>query len=176
MSINVDKSNIVVSRNGGCSKANGQWFYRNNPIEVVPFYRYIGTFFTSMLNWNRTQELLALQAKKATSNQSLIFKKHFEYFQHHKAFKLFDSIVSPILTYSAEIWEYECCIRIESVHVKFCKRIACLNSNVYNTLALSERGKHPLSYIYIFKCIKYKVKSLNMTVLSHVTALRCYWT
>ena len=86
------------------------------------------------------------------------FQAQFGYFEHKDIFRLFDSIVQPILCYSSEIWGYRYCETIERIHFKFCKRVACLNSNVSNMMALSECGRHTLNVIYMTRCVKYWVK------------------
>ena len=53
--------------------------------------------------WTKTLESQALQALKASAS---IFKyqKKFGFFSPEDAFKLFDSVVKPILCYGSEIW------------------------------------------------------------------------
>jgi len=91
---------------------------------------------------------LAVQATKAIFVISR-YQKQFGYFTHDSAFKLFDSMIVPILTYSAEIWGYEYSSQIEKAQITYCKRLACLHQNVANFFALAECGRRPLATIYI---------------------------
>ena len=77
-------------------------------------------------------------------------------------FKLFDSIVRPILCYGSEIWGYEYSQTIEKVQSKFCKRYACLHKNTADFLALSECGRYPLAVTYMTQCVKYWVRLIQM--------------
>jgi hypothetical protein len=44
MKINLSKTKIIVFRNGGVLKQTEKCFFNNEPIEVVPFYKYLGVF------------------------------------------------------------------------------------------------------------------------------------
>jgi len=65
---------------------------------------------------------LETKATKALLN-ILKYQRSFGYFAPDEAFKLFDSLVLPILCYSSEIWGYDYSETIEKVHADFCKRV-----------------------------------------------------
>ena len=65
MNIYLDKSKIIVFRNGGPLRTYETWIFRGNRVEVVTYYKYIGAFFTSTLSWNKAKETLSQQASKA---------------------------------------------------------------------------------------------------------------
>ena len=87
-----------------------KWYYQGERIEVVPFYKYLGAYFTPKLSWTKTKDTLAMQANKAV-NYILRCQKHFGFFKYYEAFKLFDAMVKPILMYSSEIWGYSVVIQ-----------------------------------------------------------------
>ena len=95
---------------------------------------------------------MAVQATKAIFVISR-YQKQFGYFTHDNAFKLFDSMIVPILTYSAEIWGYEYSSQIEKAQTTYCKRLACLHA---------ECGRRPLATTYITRCVKFWVKLVQM--------------
>ena len=105
-----------------------RWTFRGNIVEVVPYYKYFGAFFTSTLSWNKTKETLS-QASKAVVN-ILKYQKQFDYFFANEALKLFDSIVVPIVCYSADLCGYQYTECIERVQSNFCKRLCCLKIRV----------------------------------------------
>ena len=148
-------------RNGGYLNEHEKWYYQGERIEVVPFYKYLGAYFTPKLSWTKTKDTLAMQANKAV-NYILRCQKHFGFFKYYEAFKLFDAMVKPILMYSSEIWGYQRSDTIEKIQINFCKRIACLKQNVPNVFALSECGRLPLSVTYMKNCIKYWTKLVTM--------------
>ncbi|XP_053390704.1 uncharacterized protein LOC128553545 [Mercenaria mercenaria] len=100
MKLNLDKSKIMVFRRGGPLRHCEKWTFMGQAIEVVSIYKYLGTFFTPKSSWSKTQEILSLQANKAM-NTIFQYQKHFGYFDNADAFKLFDSVVKPILTSSS---------------------------------------------------------------------------
>ena len=67
--------------------------------------------------------------------------------------KLFDSLVSPILTYSSEIWGFENKKLIEKIHLQFCKKILGVRSTTPNFMVYWELGRFPLD-------IQIKIKML----------------
>ena len=42
LSVNINKTNIVVFRNGGRIYGNEKWYYNNQEIEVVDSFTYLG--------------------------------------------------------------------------------------------------------------------------------------
>jgi hypothetical protein len=71
MQLNLDKSKIIVFRNGGPLRQYERWFFNNTPIEVVSLYRYLGSFLTPKLCWTKTKDTLSMQAKKAADSISV---------------------------------------------------------------------------------------------------------
>ena len=47
MKVNLDKTKIVVFRNGGSCRQNEQWFYEGKEIERVSSYKYLGISLSS---------------------------------------------------------------------------------------------------------------------------------
>ena len=120
MKLNLDKTKIMVFRNGGIVKHIEKWFFQGTEIEIVSLYKYLGLYFTPKLIWTKTKEILSMQAKKAATS-IFRYQKYFGRFQPNDAFKLFDSMVKPVACYGAEIWGYQFCEEIEKVQSRFCK-------------------------------------------------------
>ena len=171
MFLNLSKTKIVVFRNGGVVKQTEKWFYQGNVVDIVPFYKYLGVYFTPKLIWSKTKEVLAHQASKAVQN-IFQYQRQFGCFQPKDVFKLFDSIVRPILCYASEIWGYEYCKTIEKIHSKFCKRYIGLHQNTADFLAISECGRYPLAVTYFTHCVKYWVRLIQMP--NHRYPKQCY--
>ena len=68
--INFDKTKMIVHRNGGILRVIEKWMFEGKNVEVVPFYKYLGVFFTPKLVCTKTIESQALQAMKACENVS----------------------------------------------------------------------------------------------------------
>ena len=103
MTVNVDKTKVLVFRNGGHLRKGEKWFYRGQPIECVSVYKYLGLLLSNTLKWNRALKQLSLQAQKALHK---IYKVETKCggIPHGVYFELFDKMVGPILCYGSEIW------------------------------------------------------------------------
>ena len=103
MKLNLNKTKIMVFRNGGILKQAEKWCYQGIELEIVSIYKYLGVYFTPKLIWTKAKAVLARQTQKAASSV-FRFQKQFSFFRPPKVFKLFDSMVKPIAIYGAEIW------------------------------------------------------------------------
>ena len=98
MDINVEKTKIIVFRNGGVLNTHEKWFYSGQPIEVTRYYKYSGTFFSSRLSSSKCLESQASQPKKSCM-RILKFQQRFVHFNAVEAFRIFDAMVKPILSF-----------------------------------------------------------------------------
>ena len=74
----------------------------------------MGLFITPRLIWSYAKENLAIQAGK--SIMSMLKMQHSDgYFGYSELFKLFDTMIKPILLYGLEIWGFEVSDTIENV-------------------------------------------------------------
>lgn len=154
MQLNLGKTKIIVFRNGGYLRLYEHWTYRNEPVETVSYYKYMGLLFTPKLKWTRAKETLASQAKKSIF-ALLQYQKKFGYFDYIDMFKIFDAMVTPVLCYAAEIWGHTFSEQIEHVQAYFCKIFLGLSRNANDCMALGECGRYLLCTTYYYKCIKY---------------------
>ena len=137
MTINLNKTEITVFRNGGSLRDYEQWNLNGTHIRATSEYKYMGLIFTPKLSWSKAKRKLAAQARKA-SFSIRNYQRKFGYFKHEEIFRLFDAIVKPILCFGSEVWGYEYSSIIESVHNEFCKYFLGINSSVNNAVALGE--------------------------------------
>ena len=100
--VNLDKSNIVVFRNGGHLALNEKWYFDNEEFEVVNIYRYLGVYFTTRLTFSPTLNDLADRARKGM----LAIMKLLWFIGEYSPeifLKMFDCQIQPILTYGSEV-------------------------------------------------------------------------
>ena len=161
MQINLDKTKIMVFKKGGELKHCEKWYFKNESIEIVSLYKYLGVYLAPKLSWTENHEYSAKQAYK---DIACIFKYQLSFgqFRPKEAFTLFDSMVRPILCYAAELWGYQHNKKVESVHLNFCKRYCSLPQNTANVFVYGECGRLPLCMFYMTQCIKYWLKLLRM--------------
>ena len=70
MTVNMYETKIIVFRKGGFLGANEIWRYRNEVIEVVNCYKYLGLHFTTKLSLTQTVNELATKVKARTAQLS----------------------------------------------------------------------------------------------------------
>ena len=79
------------------------------------------------------------------------------------ACKIFDTMISPILTYNSEIWgvyakpDFKTWdgSQIEKAHLQFCKRYLEVNNKASNIACRAELGRFPLNITINQKILKY---------------------
>ena len=82
------------------------------------FYKYLGMYFTTKSFWTITKDMSAKQAIKAYCS-IFRYQRNFGRFDSKDLFKLFDTMVKPILCYGSEIWGFKYAENIEKIQVKF---------------------------------------------------------
>ena len=65
LSVNMDKTNVMVFRNGGIVKKNENVYYKGEMIKHTTYYKYLGIMMSTRLSWSPAQKTLSLQAAKS---------------------------------------------------------------------------------------------------------------
>ena len=94
------------------------------------------------------------------------YQKTFGRFGPQDIFKLFDTVVEPILCNGSEILGYNYCNKIEKVRSKFCKQYCGLSYKVADAFALGECGRVPIAMTYTYDSLSEILDS----VVAHGTA------
>ena len=160
--VNMEKSNIIVFRNGGHLAANEKWLYGNECLKVVNVYKYLGIYFSTRISFTATFEDLASRARKGVV---AIIRTLWSIGEHSPSifFKLFDSQIQPILIYGAEIWGLSPNQEtIERVHLFALKRFLGAHSKTPRHLVYGETGRFPLSVLTNVKCVKFWLRLLRL--------------
>ena len=79
-----------------------KWYFNGVAIETVSAYKYMGLFITPKLIWSYAKHNLVAQARKSIISM-LKFQSSVGYFGYPELFKLFDTMIKPILLYGSEI-------------------------------------------------------------------------
>ena len=161
MTVNLKKTKIIVFRNGGIYRKNENWFFQGINVDKVNSYKYLGLYFTSRLSWTKALSTLAQQAERAM-NCIFSLERKCNGIPVKTAIDLFNTVVTPVLTYGSEVWGFTYRTQIEKVVFNFCKKLLGVGSFCSNQAVLGECGLKPLSYIYMTNCIKYWLKILMM--------------
>jgi hypothetical protein len=160
--VNLDKSNVVVFRNGGYLGQRENWFFDGKQLSVVNMYKYLGIYMSTRLTFSHTFKDLADRARKGVS---AIMKMLWTLGEFSPAifFKLFDCQIQPILTYGSEVWglfeDQEC---IERVHLTALKRFLGVSYRTPRHFVYGETGRHPLYVVTYSRCVKFWLRLTSM--------------
>jgi hypothetical protein len=156
LTVNVDKTKIMVFRKGGRLDNNSKWFFNNQEIEIVGSFNYLGVVFTSGGSFMQATKTLA--GKGLRSLHALMSLVRNMKVPLNIMFNLFDSYVLSVLNYGSEVWGFFNSEVLERVQKKFCKWVLNVKQST-NTLALyGELGRFPLYIERYIRMVKYFLK------------------
>ena len=159
--VNLEKSNIVIFRNGGYVAKRERWFLSGKEMKIVNSYKYLGLFLTTRMSFSTS---FTNVASKARAGVIQLFKTLWKLgdFSTDLFFKLFDAQIRPILLYGSELWGLYKQVEIESVHLFALKKLLNVSPKTPNDMVYGETGRHPLYVFSYASCIKYWLRLTRM--------------
>jgi hypothetical protein len=162
LTVNMEKSNIIVFRKGGYLAARERWVYNGMIMPVLNIYKYLGIYFSTKLSFTAACKDLASKAKGAF----LCIHKKLSILKNSStnlSLKLFDAKVQPIAQYGSEIWGlYNSASHVEKMHLFALKKMLGVNRRTPNDLVYGEFNRHPIVINCVINTIRYWLKILNM--------------
>jgi exonuclease III len=159
LTVNIDKTKVVVFRNGGRVRDNEVWSYNNSVLDIVNIFRYLGLVLNYNGKFNVTQKAVAVQGNKAL--HGLLKQISDKCFNIETQLQLFDTYVGSVLNYGCEVWGHHKAQEIERVHLQFCKRLIGVKKSTSNMTVYNELGRFPLSLGRRVQAVKYWTKLLT---------------
>jgi hypothetical protein len=161
LKVNLNKSKIIVFRNGGKYSKNEKWWFKNNLIEVVNRYKYLGVILTPQLSLDPHLLERLTSAKFGINSfwRSFVMQNKVPF---KAKLKLFNSVSRSILCYAAQVWGGRMYDRVEALQRFFIKKVFNLPSYAPTSMLLIETG---LTHIFIHTIklhLNYIHKALNM--------------
>ena len=153
LTVNVEKTKIVVFRKGGVLGNNDHWFYAGHEIEIVSQFTYLGIVFSSGGSFMQNSKTLAGKALRALHQLWQLLKE--VQAPVNISLNLFDSLVASVLNYGSEIWGFMQADYIERVHRKFCKYLLNVKTSTNNYAVYNELGRYPLVIERYIRIVKY---------------------
>ena len=148
LSVNLDKTKIMIFNNCGKSLNNYLFRYGADELENVKSYKYLGLIMSPFGNFNLARQELKKVALKALYKLRKEMGNHFR--ENIKlTMKLFDALISPILFYASEVWGIDCNGQLEKdpaelVQNKFLKWLLGVNKYCNNNACRAETGRFPM--------------------------------
>ena len=103
LSINFDKTEILVFRNGGKLRHYENWYIEDVKLKVSTYYNYLGVTFSNRLCWSKCVQNLVMKANRAMAAIK-IFSSILKNISPSVLLKIFDVQLKPIILYGSEIW------------------------------------------------------------------------
>ena len=114
----------------------------NTELEIVDSYKYLGTYFSQSRSFLKARKHILEQAKKAMHLLRMRIRNL--YLPVDLQLKLFDHTVLPIMTYACEVWGYENCGMLESIHTQFLRSILRARKSTPTYMLYGELGRYPI--------------------------------
>ena len=144
LTVNHKKSKVLIfSRKTSETIREMKFLLHNKPIEIVQDFTYLGVKISSTGNLQNHRSITKEKAIHALFkvSKTIDFKK----LKPKQAEKLFDTLISPIITYGCEVWGVYLKQNFaswdkeltEKVHLRFCKYYLGVNSKSSNSACRS---------------------------------------
>ena len=155
LEINVKKTKICIfeKRKSICDI---NFYINGKVVEIVDSFTYLGIKFSYTGTFKLAVQCLHEQAIKAYHGLLLVFDK--VPLDIKTKLALFNSMVVPILLYSAEIWGVYKFRNVDKLHMKFLKSLLGVKHQTPNYAVLGEFGRLPLSVICKQRSLKFWCK------------------
>ena len=161
LTVNTNKTKIVVFRNGGKLRDNEKWYFNGCKLDVVNEFIYLGVLFFYNGKFARTQKRFAEQGRKALFPILNVCRNNF--FNIETMLSVFDTYINSILSHGSEVWGFHSGHDVEKVHIQFCKRLLGVKKGTCNEFVYSELGRFPLQVTRKLRIFKYWIKLRNTT-------------
>jgi hypothetical protein len=157
LKINASKTKVVIFEKGRYTRHN--FFINDTPIEIVNSFKYLGTHFFKNNSWFMTQKRIAQHASFSLHNVFTVFNQLS--LNTSDKCKLFDCLVGTVLNYNAEIWGIHPAKDIESIHLKFCRKILKVKTSTNLECLYGELGRIPMYIMRKVHMLRYWIKLLK---------------
>ena len=159
LSVNLSKTKAMVYRNGGIIKKTETFYFDDKQLESVSYYKYLGILMSTRLSWSPAQRYLASQAERACyALNDVLYNCDFSF---KIGMKLFDACVLPILTYGGELFAQNVHNCLETVKLKYFKKLLGVGRNSNDAAVRGECGQYKVYVTCVLKTIKYWFKLLS---------------
>ena len=158
LTVNTTKTKVVIFGSKGRRSPVFKLFDNNLDI-IANGYKYLGVHFSRTCTFSLNMKGIKEQATKAM----FLLKSRIRNLDLpiDCQLKLFDQTILPILLYGSEVWGFENCSVIESIHLKFLRSILNVKSSTPLYMIYGELGRYPLSIHVKYRMVKFWFKILN---------------
>ena len=161
LEVNKDKTKCVAFKKGGKIGIHDKWTYKNQPLETVNQFKYLGFLFGSSGKFAKGIQCLAEQGNRALFSLKQIIHNHSEMMPSTQL-TLFNAMIIPIISYGCELWGFCEADPLERLHLGFLKSILCVRKSTPSCSVYEELNTTTLKCIRLKRILKFWLKIINL--------------
>ena len=173
LTVNEGKTKVIVFRKGGRLGKKDKWYFGERLLEVVTNFKYLGCSISSSGSFKNCLLELTNSANRGLFALKKYFQKNNQILPETKL-KLFNTMITPILTYGCEIWGLNPAERIETFYLKFLKGVLGIKKSTPTCYVYGELGIFPLTVIRKIRIVKYWTGILDNLDNEHLIVNKIY--
>jgi len=131
LTVNLEKSKVMVFRKGARLSANLSWKYGDHEIQIVNEYKYLGVLLQYNLSFNKHLDE-KLSTSKLAINSTWLSYLYNPKIKISNKIKIFESTARSIMHYGSAVWGYKRFDQVEKLLRFFLKKVLFLPQNTPN--------------------------------------------
>lgn len=139
LEVNLTKSKIMVYRNGGKTSKNEKWYFKEEEIEIVNEYNYLGMILTPKMVFTKHVQK-RLNAAKSSINATWSSFLNKPDICIKTKYHIFSAVSRAIQSYGAQVWGHTHFEEVDKLQRYFIKRILKLPNSTPNYALMLESG------------------------------------
>ncbi|UYV78970.1 hypothetical protein LAZ67_17000525 [Cordylochernes scorpioides] len=161
LTLNQNKSKIMVFRNGGRTARSETWFWGQQPLKIVAKYTYLGYPLTTKISTQYASQYFRNKALNAINALwRILTKARIKSFT--SVMKLLDTIVLPTLLYAAPMWAINQLKTAKNTQDTFLRRLLDLPNFTPGYVLRRECGRISTELNAVKLTLKFWVRILKM--------------
>lgn len=139
LTVNIDKTKILIFKKGGRNKKSEKWKYNNKELERVTEYKYLGVWFSTGNTFEKHIKILTGKINKVINATWGIFKRA-KIGSLKRRLYLMEAIAKSGMLYGVEIWGWKNRAQVERLQARYVKMAMGVNRNTPNYIWRMEAG------------------------------------
>lgn len=161
LTVNLQKSKIMVFRQGPRLSANLKWKYGEHDIDIVNEYKYLGVLLQYNLSFKKHLDEKLSTSKLAINSTWLSYLYNPKINISNKV-KIFESAAKTIMQYGSAVWGFKRFDQVEKLFRFFMKKMLFLPQNTPNYMLYLETGSKTQFWFTLRSHFNYILKVLQM--------------
>ena len=161
LEVNINKTKCVPFKKGGRIGKLDNWFYKNQHLETVKQFKYLGLVFGSSGKFAKCIQNLVDQGNRALFCLKQIIHNNSEIMPNTQLI-LYNSLVVPVISYGCEIWGFIEADPLEKIHLSFLKSILGVKKSTPSCSVYKELNVTKLQCSRLTRILKFWLKVIKL--------------